>query len=98
MEIISMPRPMRWIWGSLGAYWLADMINPGFFSIALMALLMVPVLILDMYFPPEPEPSVGSEEQVEEDELIAEENADATPEMAMDDATEDLTEVPAKVP
>ncbi len=95
MEIISMPRPMRWIWGSLGAYWLADMINPGFFSIALMALLMVPVLILDMYFPPDPEPLVGSEEEVaEEDELVAEEDAEATAEMAVDEAAGD----PAKTP
>lgn len=97
MEIISMPRPMRWIWGSLGAYWLADMINPGFFSIALMALLMVPVLILDMYFPPEPEPPVGSEEVAEEDdddELVAEDDAEATAEMAVDEAAGD----PAKSP
>ncbi|MCX7088318.1 MAG: hypothetical protein NTV00_09725 [Methylococcales bacterium] len=53
MEIVRIPRPMRWFWGSLGAYWLADMINPGFFSVAIMALLMIPILILDMYFPPQ---------------------------------------------
>lgn len=62
MEIISMPRPMRWVWGSLGAYWLADMINPGFFSIAIMALLMIPVLILDLYYPPQAEAEVNSAE------------------------------------
>lgn len=62
MEIISMPRPMRWVWGSLGAYWLADMINPGFFSIAIMALLMIPVLIMDLYYPPQEEEASNSVE------------------------------------
>lgn len=52
MEIITMPRPMRWIWASLGAYWLAHIIHPGFVSIAIMALLMIPVLIADLMFPP----------------------------------------------
>lgn len=47
---------MRWVWGSIGAYWLADIINPGFFSVAVMALCMIPILILDIYFPPEPPP------------------------------------------
>ena len=54
MEIITMPRPMRWIWASLGAYWLAHIIHPGFVSIAIMALLMIPLLIADLMFPPRP--------------------------------------------
>jgi hypothetical protein len=53
MEIAQLPKPMRWFWGSLAAYWLADMINPGFFSVAIMALLMIPILIADLYFPPQ---------------------------------------------
>jgi hypothetical protein len=52
MEMVTMPRPMRWLWGSVGAYWLTDAINPGFFSVAVMALVMIPILIVDFYFPP----------------------------------------------
>lgn len=53
MEFVKLPRPMRWFWGSLGAYWVADIINPGFFSVAIMALLMIPILIADIYYPPQ---------------------------------------------
>lgn len=66
MEIITMPRPMRWIWASLGAYWLANIIHPGFVSIAIMALLMIPVLIADLMFPPrihEKDSEIKSEEE-----------------------------------
>ncbi|NOT86120.1 MAG: hypothetical protein HOP02_15365 [Methylococcaceae bacterium] len=51
MEIVKLPRPMRWFWGCLGAYWLADIINQGFFYVAVMSLLMIPILIVDVYFP-----------------------------------------------
>ncbi len=64
MEVIQMPRPMRWIWASLGAYWLSSIIHPGFFSIAIMALLMIPILIADVFFPPRVNTTVisGSED------------------------------------
>lgn len=75
MEIISMPRPMRWIWGSLGAYWLADIINPGFFSVAIMALLMIPVLVLDLYYPPEAEASKPDANLTQENSPEAAEDA-----------------------
>lgn len=52
MEIIKMPRPIRWIWASFGAYWLSNIIHPGFFSVAIMALLMIPIIIADVFFPP----------------------------------------------
>lgn len=66
MEIIKMPRPMRWLWASLGAYWLADIIHPGFFPVAMMALVMIVVLIFDLWFPPEPslpEPKSDAEKE-----------------------------------
>lgn len=76
MEIIKMPRPIRWIWASLGAYWLAEIIHPGFFSVAVMALVMIPLLIADLCFPPQlplpvvkpaPEEDVSSTLDVAED-------------------------------
>jgi hypothetical protein len=66
MEIIKMPRPMRWLWASLGAYWLADIIHPGFFPVAMMALVMIVVLIFDLWFPPEPIPSEPKSDAEEE--------------------------------
>lgn len=63
VEKVKLPRPMRWFWGSLGAYWLADMINPGFFSVAVMALIMILILIADLYFPPPVPGSASADKQ-----------------------------------
>lgn len=41
---------MRIVWGSLGAWWLAHVLNPGFNPIAIMLLLLIPVLIKELYF------------------------------------------------
>ncbi len=35
---------MRYIWASLGALWLGDIINTGFFLVAALLLLFLPVL------------------------------------------------------
>jgi len=45
LKIIKMPTPMRMVWGSLVAYWLAGIINPAFVAIAVMIALLIPVLI-----------------------------------------------------
>ncbi|WP_432741787.1 hypothetical protein ABXJ76_15705 [Methylobacter sp. G7] len=55
MKIVKMPRPMRMVWGSLVAYWLAGMINPAFVAIAVMIALFIPVFIVDPLFPSRPE-------------------------------------------
>ncbi len=76
MEIITMPRPMRWVWASLGAYWLAHLIHPGFGSVAIMALLMIPILIVDLLYPPQgslpTQPVVAAEESVSTVEVTEE--------------------------
>jgi len=46
-----MPTPMRMVWGSLVAYWLAGIINPAFVAIAVMIALLIPVLISEYFFP-----------------------------------------------
>ncbi|HEY8097493.1 MAG TPA: hypothetical protein VIE65_15590 [Methylobacter sp.] len=55
MKIVKMPRPIRMVWGSLVAYWLAGMINPAFVAIAVMIALYIPIIIADPYFPSIPE-------------------------------------------
>lgn len=55
LKIIKMPRPMRMVWGSLVAYWLAGIINPAFVAIAVMIALFIPILIVDPLFPSRPE-------------------------------------------
>lgn len=55
LKIIKMPGPMRMVWGSAIAYWLAGIINPAFIAIAVMIALFIPVLIADPYFPSQPE-------------------------------------------
>ncbi len=49
MELIKLPTPMRVIWGSLAAWWLAQIINPGFNAVAVMLLFMIPVLANELY-------------------------------------------------
>jgi len=50
-----MPTPMRMVWGSAIAYWLAGIINPAFIAIAVMIALFIPILIADPFFPSRPE-------------------------------------------
>ncbi|HEY8218874.1 MAG TPA: hypothetical protein VIF86_02125 [Methylobacter sp.] len=51
MKIVKMPKPMRMVWGSLVAYWLADIINHAFVAIAVMIALFIPILINEYFFP-----------------------------------------------
>jgi len=50
-KAVRLPGPMRMVWGALAAYWLRDIIHPGFTFIAMMILLMIPVLIANTLFP-----------------------------------------------
>ena len=50
MKIIKMPRPMRMVWGSLVAYWLAGIIHSAFVAIAVMIALFIPILINEHFF------------------------------------------------
>ncbi|MBE0471926.1 MAG: hypothetical protein IBX55_20760 [Methyloprofundus sp.] len=49
---VLLPSPMRMVWGALAAYYLRDIIHPAFTLIAVMILLMIPILIANMLFPP----------------------------------------------
>ncbi|MGR9045974.1 MAG: hypothetical protein ACU83N_11800 [Gammaproteobacteria bacterium] len=48
---IKLPGPMRFVWGSLGCYWLSGNGHAGFFGIALMLLSMIPVLMIEKNSP-----------------------------------------------
>jgi hypothetical protein len=50
VKIVKMPRPIRMVWGSLVAYWLAGIINPAFVAIAVMIALFIPILINEYCF------------------------------------------------
>ena len=49
--IIKLPGPMRIVWGSLSCFWLAEIVNAGFFGIGILLLLLIPVLVIEKYFP-----------------------------------------------
>jgi uncharacterized ion transporter superfamily protein YfcC len=55
LNIVKVPRPMRMVWGSVVAYWLAGVINPAFIAVAVLITLFIPVFIIDPYFPGRPE-------------------------------------------
>lgn len=46
---------MRMVWGCAIAYWLSGIIHPGFVAIAVMIALFIPILVIDPYFPSQPE-------------------------------------------
>lgn len=45
MPEIRLPGPIRMILGSLGCFWLAEIINRGFYTTAVLLLLLIPVLL-----------------------------------------------------
>ena len=51
LKIVKVPKPMRMVWGSAIAYWLAGIINPACIAIAVMFALFIPILIVDPLFP-----------------------------------------------
>lgn len=44
------PGPMRVIWGSMGAWWVGHVLNPGFFSVAVLMAFWMPVLFIELYY------------------------------------------------
>jgi hypothetical protein len=68
---LKAPGPIRILCGSVAAYWLSGIINPGFVAIAVMLLLFFPVFFLDFLFPQPP--SKPLEAQNETEEIIEEE-------------------------
>ena len=51
MKKIKLPNPTIMIFGSIGAFWLADKVNPGFNPVGILILLLIPVLIIDLLYP-----------------------------------------------
>lgn len=49
MKQVKPPSLTRVLSGSAGAWWLAHSMHPGFFSVALMLLSMIPILIAELY-------------------------------------------------
>jgi hypothetical protein len=50
MELTKIPGPMRIIWGSIGAWWVGQLLNPGFFSVAILMACLIPIVIFELYF------------------------------------------------
>ncbi|WP_031434044.1 hypothetical protein [Methylomarinum vadi] len=43
MQPVTLPNPIRILCSSLASWWLAHSMNPGFFAVATMLLLMIPL-------------------------------------------------------
>jgi len=54
MKKIKLPNPIVMVVGGLGAFWIADIINPGFNPIGIMVFMLIPIIIFEMLYP-EPE-------------------------------------------
>jgi len=51
MKKIKLPNPIVLVVGSIGAFWIADIINPGFNPVGVMILFLIPVLVADFLYP-----------------------------------------------
>ncbi len=51
MKKIRLPNPAILVAGGLGAFWIADIINPGFNPIGVMLFMLIPVLIAEILYP-----------------------------------------------
>lgn len=51
MKKIKLPNPIIMVFGSMGAFWIADIIHPGFNPVGVMILLLIPVLIVEFLYP-----------------------------------------------
>lgn len=79
MKKIKLPNPAVLIVGSMGAFWIADIINPGFNPVGVMVLFLIPVLIFEFLYPqPEleqllqPTPTDSIEESIPEEPVSGE--------------------------
>ena len=51
MKKIKLPNLTIMIFGSMGAFWIAGIVNPGFNPVGVMVLLLIPVLIFEILYP-----------------------------------------------
>lgn len=51
MKKIKLPNPIVVVLGSVGAFWIADIINPGFNPVGVMLFMLIPVLIFEFLYP-----------------------------------------------
>ena len=51
MNSIKRPNFVLLSLGGLGAFWIADIINPGFLPVGVMVFLLIPVIIVDLLYP-----------------------------------------------
>jgi len=51
MKKIRLPSPIIMVIGGLAAFWIADIIHPGFNPIGVMILMLIPVLIVELFYP-----------------------------------------------
>ena len=76
MKKIKLPNPTIMIFGSMGAFWIADIVNPGFNPVGVMILLLIPVLIFEMLYPqPELEQLIEQPQPVSIDEQPVQEES-----------------------
>ena len=74
--------------GGLGAFWIADIINPGFNPIGVMILLLIPILIVEFLFPQPELETIVEEAKAQALNVTTEEEVLAPGELVDDKETE----------
>ena len=74
MKKIKLPNPLILVVGSMGAFWIADIVNPGFNPVGVMILFLIPVLVIDFLYPqPELEQILEQAQQIQDQESTIDE-------------------------
>ncbi|GEM_PF-2012967 len=90
MKKIRLPNPIILATGGIGAFWIADIINPGFNPIGIMIFMLIPIIVFEFLYP---EPEIDQLiEQAHYHALTNPEEAEAKPGELLDDKNEDETE------
>jgi len=88
MKKIKRPNPAVMVVGGLGAFWIADIINPGFNPIGVMILLLIPILIVEFLFPQPELETIVEEAKAQALNVTTEEEVLAPGELVDDKETE----------
>ncbi len=90
MKKIRLPNPIILATGGIGAFWIADIINPGFNPIGIMIFMLIPIIVFEFLYP---EPEIDQLiEQAHYHALTNPEEAEAKSGELLDDKNEDETE------
>ncbi len=100
MNKIKLPNPVVIFLAAIAAFWIADIMNPGFNPIGVMILMLIPVIIVEILYPQPALESLIEQEQhklaqqqlLEQDSHETETEPETEPKIAEEQEPETVTQ------